>query len=189
MVINAINGTVCTVHVIGAACEWVFHLSMILLEIVHVPSLTYKAPLLLSFNFPFAVISPSSCRLLFSVRDLGFSYRSTAVFWTYQMGEILSKPVTDKKSFDEDDPSRGLRYGVSSMQGWRVGMEVIQSMEQFLSSFRRMLYVWAYWCLPPPPPPTGCPLNSAVPGQAQQLVVWCVRRSRRLGFKRHWSVM
>ena len=37
------------------------------------------------------------------------------------MGVYLSSPITDKNSEDGDGES--LRFGVSSMQGWRRGME------------------------------------------------------------------
>jgi hypothetical protein len=37
------------------------------------------------------------------------------------MGGFLSKPVTDKKS--EDEEGAGYRVGASAMQGWRRGME------------------------------------------------------------------
>lgn len=38
------------------------------------------------------------------------------------MGSYLSEPVTDKISVDELNDK--LRYGASSMQGWRVTQEV-----------------------------------------------------------------
>ena len=38
------------------------------------------------------------------------------------MGNFLDQPVTDKHSMEGGD--NGMRYAVSSMQGWRVGMEV-----------------------------------------------------------------
>lgn len=38
------------------------------------------------------------------------------------MGAYLSEPVTDKISSDDDGDR--LRYGASSMQGWRVSQEV-----------------------------------------------------------------
>ena len=37
------------------------------------------------------------------------------------MGTILDKPVTEKEDTEEGE-AHGLRYGVSSMQGWRVDM-------------------------------------------------------------------
>ena len=37
------------------------------------------------------------------------------------MGAYLARPVTDKES--ESGESEIMRYGVSSMQGWRVTME------------------------------------------------------------------
>ncbi|GMI13085.1 hypothetical protein TrLO_g1892 [Triparma laevis f. longispina] len=38
------------------------------------------------------------------------------------MGTLLDKPVTEKED-TEEGVAHGLRYGVSSMQGWRVDME------------------------------------------------------------------
>ena len=38
------------------------------------------------------------------------------------MGTLLDKPVTEKEDTEEGE-AHGLRYGVSSMQGWRVDME------------------------------------------------------------------
>ena len=43
------------------------------------------------------------------------------------MGAYLSQPNTEKHSEDGDGPG-GLRYGVSEMQGWRMHMEVHQSL-------------------------------------------------------------
>lgn len=39
------------------------------------------------------------------------------------MGAYLSAPVTDKIS--DDNVTETLRYGASSMQGWRVSQEVV----------------------------------------------------------------
>ena len=39
-----------------------------------------------------------------------------------QMGNFLDQPITDKHTLDGE--ANGMRYAVSSMQGWRVGMEV-----------------------------------------------------------------
>eukprot|EP00117_Sycon_ciliatum_P004751 scpid33701/ scgid8987/ Probable protein phosphatase CG10417 len=39
------------------------------------------------------------------------------------MGQFLSQPNTDKESFDDKDETSGICYGVTSMQGWRSGME------------------------------------------------------------------
>lgn len=38
------------------------------------------------------------------------------------MGAYLSEPITEKKSTDEENER--VRYGVSSMQGWRISQEV-----------------------------------------------------------------
>ena len=38
------------------------------------------------------------------------------------MGNFLDQPITDKHTLDGE--ANGMRYAVSSMQGWRVGMEV-----------------------------------------------------------------
>jgi hypothetical protein len=43
------------------------------------------------------------------------------VLYPATMGGFLSKPVTDKKS--EDEEGAGYRVGASAMQGWRRGME------------------------------------------------------------------
>lgn len=42
-------------------------------------------------------------------------------FWQKEMGTYLSSPKTDKLS--EDGENDTLRYGLSSMQGWRATME------------------------------------------------------------------
>lgn len=39
------------------------------------------------------------------------------------MGQVLSAPVTSKDSSDGSAPDKGLSWGVSCMQGWRVSME------------------------------------------------------------------
>jgi len=39
------------------------------------------------------------------------------------MGAYMTKPTTTKES--EDGSGNGLKYGGSSMQGWRVSQEVI----------------------------------------------------------------
>nr|KAJ0195561.1 hypothetical protein LSAT_V11C700358370 [Lactuca sativa] len=41
------------------------------------------------------------------------------------MGVYLSTPKTDKTS--DDDENEKLRYGVSSMQGWRTSMEDVSA--------------------------------------------------------------
>lgn len=38
------------------------------------------------------------------------------------MGAFLDKPITDKTT--EEGEGNGIKYGMSSMQGWRVEMEV-----------------------------------------------------------------
>ena len=43
------------------------------------------------------------------------------------MGQFLPAPKTDKESADDVDEASGIRYGVTSMQGWRAGMEVNES--------------------------------------------------------------
>lgn len=50
-------------------------------------------------------------------RVLGFNIH----VWLLDMGVYLSTPKTDKTS--EDGENEKLRYGVSSMQGWRTSME------------------------------------------------------------------
>ena len=42
------------------------------------------------------------------------------------MGAYLSQPVTKKESCDK--ASGKLSYGASEMQGWRVSMEVLESL-------------------------------------------------------------
>ena len=44
------------------------------------------------------------------------------VYKTFTMGAYLSTPNVDKES--EDNEGGNIRYGASSMQGWRVSQEV-----------------------------------------------------------------
>lgn len=53
------------------------------------------------------------------------------------MGVYLSTPKTDK--FSEDGENDTLRYGLSSMQGWRASMEDAVSIETFFFPFILML--------------------------------------------------
>lgn len=50
------------------------------------------------------------------------------------MGAYLSEPITDKISSDND--SERVRYGASSMQGWRVSQEVNILFQEFHISCR-----------------------------------------------------
>lgn len=43
------------------------------------------------------------------------------LFWQKEMGTYLSSPKTDKLS--EEGENDELKYGLSSMQGWRATME------------------------------------------------------------------
>lgn len=55
---------------------------------------------------------------------LQFLFSETKVdysFYLVEMGVYLSTPKTEK--FSEDGESHNLRYGLSSMQGWRATME------------------------------------------------------------------
>lgn len=47
------------------------------------------------------------------------------------MGAYLSSPITAKES--EDGTGGGIRYGLSSMQGWRTNMEVTFRLSLFAS--------------------------------------------------------
>lgn len=52
-----------------------------------------------------------------------FSYIlfSLFLFQKYEMGALLDKPKTDK--YNEHGDWNGLRFGLASMQGWRIEME------------------------------------------------------------------
>ncbi len=67
-------------------------------------------------SFPF-LPSCLSVLLPHAVLNFAFLYLGRCA-----MGAYLSAPVTTKKS--EDGTGNGMRYGVSAMQGWRVNMEV-----------------------------------------------------------------
>lgn len=59
-----------------------------------------------------------------------------------EMGIYLSSPKTDK--FSEDGENDKLRYGLSSMQGWRANMEDAVSEYQKVETF---LYLTDYFSL------------------------------------------
>jgi hypothetical protein len=54
------------------------------------------------------------------------------------MGIYLSTPKTDK--FSEDGENYHLRYGLSSMQGWRASME--DAVSKFITFFNHCLKSW-----------------------------------------------
>ena len=61
------------------------------------------------------------CSLL-EPHSIAFFFSPEYHFLREDMGNFLEQPVTDKHTaFGE---VHGLKYAVSSMQGWRVGMEV-----------------------------------------------------------------
>ena len=60
------------------------------------------------------------------------------------MGIYLSSPKTEK--FSEDGESGRLRYGLSSMQGWRATMEDAVSNKGDLLSFR-IIQIYVFFIL------------------------------------------
>lgn len=67
------------------------------------------------------------------------------------MGIYLSSPKTEK--FSEDGENDRLRYGLSSMQGWRATMEdAVSNKGDLLSFWIIQIYVFSYsklffmWC-------------------------------------------
>ena len=56
------------------------------------------------------------------------------------MGTYLTKPKTEKVS--EDGENHRVRYGLSSMQGWRSSMEDAVSRNHWISYNQRNVFVY-----------------------------------------------